>query len=67
MGDEERGLDVPTEPVDLAAPPGTEEHDRAQEALMYEGATAASTESPEPTGTSPSADEAAREDPEEER
>lgn len=46
-------LSVPTEPVDLEAAPGTEEHDRAQEAVMYEGATAASTETPEPTGTAP--------------
>lgn len=63
MGDEDRDLQVPSDPVDLTAPPGTEEHDRAQEALMFEGATAASTESPEPSGTRPSADEAARDDP----
>ncbi len=40
---------VPDEDVDLTAEPGTEEGDRAQDRIMYDGATEAATETAGPT------------------
>lgn len=46
---EEPGLQVPEEDdVDLTAEPGTEEGDKAQDRVMWEGAAAAEAEVPDP-------------------